>query len=31
MQLEINEEFYVWKETAAGSSITVVDPNCYAI
>ena len=31
MQLEINKEFYVWKEIAAGSAITVVGPNCYAI
>ena len=31
MQLEINKEFYVWKEITAGSPITVVGPNCYAI
>ena len=31
MQLEINKEFYVWEETAAGLPITLVGPNCYAI
>ena len=31
MQLEINKEFYVWEETAAGFPITLVGPNCYAI